>query len=160
MKKSKKNRFIIISLLVLFLGGGGIILFLVQKQPTQTAENSSVSSPTKKETQKLQEEQAQIDQKLNTNSKSFLYKGVWEWRENDPRDYDRRHVFRGIENGQEFFLVFFENHSTIASLNQKQEGTLALIEGVENIPLQSNGRVGSWKKINLSDKITITNTNS
>lgn len=48
MVKSKKNRFIVIScLLVLFLSAGGVVLFLIQKQKTQTTENSTVSSSTK-----------------------------------------------------------------------------------------------------------------
>ncbi|CAG8440138.1 11515_t:CDS:2 [Ambispora leptoticha] len=62
----------------------------------------------------------------------------------DQNSSDVRYVFRGMENGQEFYLVFPKNHPIIASLpdhkeipNQKQDKVLVLIEGVEHISFQS-----------------------
>jgi len=116
-----------------------------------------------KETQKYQEEQAKIDQKLNSNPKLFLYEGGMEWAvDYDPRGYDKFRVFRGMENDQKFHLAFPENHPLVANFtlnNQDRNKDIFQIEGVENISFQPEGKNNKqlpWKKVNLFDKITIT----
>ena len=147
----------------------GIYVFPEELEPNDWKEIESLiqqieeieKKKEEKETQKYQEEQAKIDQKLNSNLQMFLYEGGMEWAvDYDPRGYDKFRVFRGMENGQKFHLAFPENHPLVANftLNQDRNKDIFQIEGVENIPFQPEGKNNKqlpWKKVNLSDKITI-----
>src|SRR5436305_14170271 len=90
----KRNRFIIISLLILLLGGGGIILFLIQKQKTQIAENSSVSSPTKNNNPKDQS----VDNPNPGNPKKTLFNQI---KEDLQRDLEEAKKEEKSKNGSE-----------------------------------------------------------
>ena len=153
-------------------GRGGYGVFPEELEPNDWKKIESLIQQIKKleeekkakEDQKHQEErakeQAQIDQKLNSNPKMFLYRGVQEWDvDYNPRGYDAFQVFQGVENGQKFHLAFPEKHPLVANftLNQDRSKNIFQIEGVKNIPFQpeKNGKQLPWKKVDLSDKITI-----